>query len=416
MGHGEGEATLSAEHLTHNRTEPGRREDDSTRTAIHVLTLTPFFPSTDNEVNGCFIKEPIDRLAGLGVVSSVYAVSPFYRPRRKAIPSATADWVRYPQLPGNPGLADSGWFLYARLLRKVRRLHQQTPIDLIHAHAALPCGHASMRLSRRLGIPYVVTVHGLDVFHTLVAGVSVQRRQKKSIEVYHAARTVICISRRVQEILQNGMQGAVRSGVVYNGVDEVMFSPASAGADPWARQQLLVAGNLIPSKCQALVLRAMARLTGSFPQLRCQFIGDGPDRARLEMLSRQLGIAQRVEFLGRRSRREVADAMRRCSAFVLPSRYEGLGCVYLEAMACAKPVIACRGQGIEEIIEHGRNGWLIPPDGFDELVQTLATLLGSRDLCARLGQTARETILRGFTLAHQAEALTRIYQDAITRR
>jgi teichuronic acid biosynthesis glycosyltransferase TuaC len=137
---------------------------------------------------------------------------------------------------------------------------------------------------------------------------------------------------------------------------------------------------------------------------------------RLEFLSDELGIAQRVHFLGRRSRVEVAEAMRTCSVFVLPSSSEGLGCVYLEAMACGKPVIACRGQGIEEIIEQGRNGWVIPTGGLDELVQALVTVLQSRDTCAQMGLAARQTIVNRFTLLHQAQALTAIYCEAIARR
>jgi glycosyltransferase involved in cell wall biosynthesis len=135
-------------------------------------------------------------------------------------------------------------------------------------------------------------------------------------------------------------------------------------------------------------------------------------------LARELGIAQRVQFEGRKSRAEVADAMRACSVFVLPSRYEGLGCAYLEAMACGKPVVACRGQGIDEIIEHGKNGWLIPnwrtpADGVDELAQGLSTLLRSPDLCSRLGASARETILNRLTLSDQAQRLAQIYGEAI---
>jgi glycosyltransferase involved in cell wall biosynthesis len=104
--------------------------------------------------------------------------------------------------------------------------------------------------------------------------------------------------------------------------------------------------------------------------------------------------------------------MRTCTVFVLPSRYEGLGCVYLEAMASGKPVIACRGQGIDEVIDHGRNGWLIPIDGLEELVQGLQALLGDAELRARIGRAARQTILDKLTLSHQAQSLMRIYEEA----
>jgi glycosyltransferase involved in cell wall biosynthesis len=264
-------------------------------------------------------------------------------------------------------------------------------------------------------IPYVVTVHGMDVFNAhLGHGVLAQWRRQRSLEVYEAAQTVICVSGKVQQILQAGMPQGVRSRVVYNSTDVTLFSPGPPEINPIG-QNLLAVGDLIPTKGQELILKAIARLAPGFPQLHCQFIGEGPDRARLESLASELGIAQRVQFLGRRGRAEVAESMRGCSVFVLPSRSEGLGCVYLEAMACGKPVIACHGQGIAEIIEQGRNGWVIPPDGLDELVQALSTLLQSRDLSTRIGLAGRETILNRFTLSHQAGALAGIYREAIDR-
>lgn len=389
------------------------------KSALHVLTLTPFFPSADDEANGCFIAESNKELGQFGVQFSVIAVAPIHYARKKPHPSAPGDWVRYPQIPGNLGLSSAGRWLYARLLAEVPRLHRERPIDLIHAHAALPCGHAAALLSRHLNIPFVVTVHGLDVFNTcFLGGVPAEWRQKVSIDVYRAARTVICISERVQRLLRDGIGEDVRSTVVYNGADTNFFAPAASGAAPQPQGDILIVGTLIRAKGHELVLRAMQQLGASFPQLRCRMIGEGPDRARFEALARELGIAQRVRFEGRKSRAAVADAMRACSVFVLPSRYEGLGCVYLEAMACGKPVVACRGQGIDEIIEHERNGWLIPGwvtpfDGLDELAQGLSTLLQSPDLCARLGASARETILNGLTLSHQAQRLAQIYGEAI---
>jgi teichuronic acid biosynthesis glycosyltransferase TuaC len=383
------------------------------KSTLHVLTLTPFFPSAGDEVSGCFIAESNKQLERFGVASSVIAVSPVYYPRKGPNPSAPAAWVRYPQIPGNLGLSSAGRLLYARLLAEVPRLHRERPIDLIHAHAALPCGQAADLLSKHLNIPFVVTLHGLDVFNTCyLGGIPAEWRRKGSVAVYQAARIVICISERVQQILRDGMGGGVRSAVVYNGTDTELFSPGPAAVAP-PGQEILMVGNLIPSKGQELTLRAISSLGNLFPHLRCRIIGQGPDRGRLEALASKLGLGQRAKFLGRQSRAAVADAMRACSVFVLPSRNEGLGCVYLEAMACGKPVIACRGQGIDEIIEHGINGWLIPIDGLEALVQGLATLLQAADLCSSMGTAARETILNGLTLSDQAQRLADIYRQAI---
>jgi teichuronic acid biosynthesis glycosyltransferase TuaC len=381
--------------------------------ALHVLTLTPFFPSDQNEVSGCFVAEPIEQLKQFGVDSSVIAVSPLYHPQKRPTPSAAADWVRYPQVPGNLGLSSAGKLLYACLLGGIRKLHAARPIDVIHAHAALPCGHAAALISRRLHIPFVVTLHGLDVFNTCFAGgVPAAWRKKASVDVYSAARTVICVSGKVQEALKTGTPVEIDSDIVCNGVNPNLFSP-----DPVKLKQfdpeILIVGNLLRGKGHELVLRAIANLRPSFPQLRCRIIGEGPDRARFEALVHDLDIGRQVQFAGRQSRTAVAEGMRRCSVFVLPSRNEGLGCVYLEAMSCGKPVIGCRGQGIDEVIEHGKNGWLIPVDGLALLVQGLSQLLGSSEMRARIGTAARQTILEKLTLSHQAQHLARIYHQVI---
>jgi len=384
------------------------------KSALHVLTLTPFFPSAGDEVSGCFIAESTRQLEQFGINSSIIAVTPIHHRRKEPSPSAPADWVRYPQIPGNLGLSSAGRWLYARLRAEVPRLHREKPIDVIHAHAALPCGHAAALLSRHLNIPFVVTLHGLDVFNTcILGGAPAEWRRRASINVYRSARTAICISERVQRLLRDGMQEEVRSTVVYNGTDTDFFSPTPSGPPRQPGSEILIVGNLNAAKGHELALRAVRQIEASFPQLCCRIIGEGPDRARFEALARDLGIARRVQFEGRKSRAEVADAMRACSVFVLPSRYEGLGCVYLEAMACGKPVIACRGQGIDEIVKHGENGWLIPVEGLGELAQGLSTLLRSPDLRSRLGASARATVLNGLTLSDQARRLAQIYGGAI---
>ena len=101
------------------------------------------------------------------------------------------------------------------------------------------------------------------------------------------------------------------------------------------------------------------------------------------------GIAGKVRFRGRQSRRQVADAMRRATVFALPSRYEGLGCVYLEAMSAGKPVIACRGQGIDEVIEQGVNGCLVGAGDLQELTDTLARILRQAELRRSMGGRPR---------------------------
>jgi hypothetical protein len=228
-------------------------------------------------------------------------------------------------------------------------------------------------------------------------------------DVYRATARVICISEQVARRVREGLSGPANTSVVYNGVDSSLFSP---GDTPLVNVILSV-GNLIPIKGHELLLRSVAAITPAHPGVECRIIGDGSERGRLQELARELSIADRVHFLGRRPRAEVAAAMKQCALFALPSRYEGLGNVYLEAMSAERPAIACRGQGIEEVIRHGENGWLIEPKNLTDLTAALHALLSDQLLREKLGRNGRQTVLQGYTLAHQAAQLLSIYGESL---
>jgi len=391
----------------------GQAQSKQTVRPLHVLTLTPFYPSELDDAAGCFVAEPLEALAKAGVVNTVFAVQPAYRSGLRARECGwRTEWLRYLSVPGGLGLPTAGAFLFARIVGRVRELQKLHPIDLIHAHAPLPCGHAALLLSVELGVPYVVSVHGLDAFSTKqVSGRAGEWCRRISQRVYRSSRRVICISERVREQVLEGAGNSCRTSVVYNGVDPELFPPGTESTDE--RPIILSVGNLIPIKGHDLLIRAVASLAAEFPTLTLEIIGDGPERGRLQALAQQLHVDDRVRFLGRRSRQQVASAMQQCTLFALPSRYEGLGCVYLEAMASGKPVIGCRGQGIEEVVEHGTNGWLVGPDDVKELRDALSTLLSNTALRRFVASQARQTILDEFTLTHQADHLRRIYQECV---
>jgi glycosyltransferase involved in cell wall biosynthesis len=199
---------------------------------------------------------------------------------------------------------------------------------------------------------------------------------------------------------------------VHNGVDVERFRPdiASEHGSP----TVLSIGNLIPTKGHAVLLEAIAEVLRAFPELRCQIVGIGPEQRKLMELANKLVISRQVHFLGRQTRQAVADLLRRCTLFALPSAYEGLGCVYLEAMASAKATIACMGQGIEDVIKHGENGWLVEPNNSTVLADSLRKLLRDPGLRYRLGANARKTVVQGLTLAHHAVQLGQIYRESLS--
>lgn len=375
---------------------------------LHVLTLTPFYPNSKNEVSGCFIAEPLKLIEEMGVEHSVFAAQSLYQGKASPDAKNPAQWARYFSLPGGLGLSSAGAFLFANLISRVRSLHQRKPIDLIHAHATLPCGHAAMLLAQQLGIPFVVTVHGLDAYYmNQVRGKAGEWCRRISRRVFGSAAQVICISDSVRHHVLEHANQHFSTSVIYNGVDADFFVPAHETTST----KILSIGNLIPIKGHELLFRAIAKIQSRIPNISCEVIGEGPERSRLQMLAERLNIADKVRFAGRKNRTAVANSLRDCTVFALPSRYEALGCVYLEAMAAAKPVIACHGQGIAEIIEHGKNGWLIAPDRPEDLAAGLFALLENADLRNRMRLAARRTILKSLTLRHQAQHLTNLYRE-----
>ena len=160
-------------------------------------------------------------------------------------------------------------------------------------------------------------------------------------------------------------------------------------ADPPA---VLTVAHMYPRKNLPVLLRAYARLRADGVAFQGWIVGDGPCRRDWERLRDDLSLGGHVEFLGTLSRRDLADRYRRAAVFCLPSRQEGFGIVFLEAMAHAKPIVAARAAAVPETVSDGEVGILAEPDGPDTFARALATLLADRDLRQRMGEAARRRV------------------------
>jgi len=160
-----------------------------------------------------------------------------------------------------------------------------------------------------------------------------------------------------------------------NGVDLNVFTPAVWPASPSRSEPLrvLFVGRLMPFKAVGLLLRAVARVVAEFP-IELSVIGDGPMSAVWRAETQQLGLTNEVSFLGALSLDQVAAAMRAVHVFCLPSVRESGGAVLLEAMACARPVLAVAFGGPAEIVDDAV-GRAIPPDGVEQTIAALAEAL-----------------------------------------
>jgi glycosyltransferase involved in cell wall biosynthesis len=141
-------------------------------------------------------------------------------------------------------------------------------------------------------------------------------------------------------------------------------------------------------------------------------IGDGPGRRPLERLAGELGLSERVRFLGQLEHAQALAEARRCHAFVMPGVEEPFGVAFVEAMAGGLPAIGARGEGgPEEIAAAGEGMLLVPPDDHRVLAVSLAELFERGP--ERLGEAARETVRRHFTWEQCGRATVAAYEEAL---
>jgi glycosyltransferase involved in cell wall biosynthesis len=146
-------------------------------------------------------------------------------------------------------------------------------------------------------------------------------------------------------------------------------------------------------------------------------IGDGPCRAPLERLAAELGVADRVRFLGQLPNPEAVARAAACDVFVMPGVEEPFGVAFVEAMAAGLPAIGCRGEGGPEDIAAAGDGMiLVEPDDPAGLAGVLARLTADRSELARLGAAARETVAANFTWERCGVETVAAYRAALDAR
>ncbi len=145
------------------------------------------------------------------------------------------------------------------------------------------------------------------------------------------------------------------------------------------------------------LIEVMPVLLATLPDLHLVAVGHGDDLPRLERIAKAQHITERVHFLSGLSREELVACYAACDVFALPSGGEGFGFVFLEAMALGKPVIGGERGGITDIVEHGKSGFLVPPENVEGLVEALKRLLRDRKLREEMGAYARARTLAQYT-------------------
>jgi glycosyltransferase involved in cell wall biosynthesis len=167
---------------------------------------------------------------------------------------------------------------------------------------------------------------------------------------------------------------------------------------------LLFAGRLRVRKGVEVLLEALGELRRRVPGITLRIAGDGEHRTRLERTAAELGLAEAVSFLGTCDASRVRALLRGAAALVVPSIYEGMPLVVLEAMEAGVPVVASRVSGIPEVVVEGETGWLVPPEDPEALASVLAGVLADPGEARRRGEAGRRRVAERYRPAMAAAA------------
>jgi len=293
--------------------------------------------------------------------------------------------------------------------RAFRRLVAHFRPDVINSHfAATTNSLYSIRAAARHRLPLVVSLHGGDIERMPAEGTSWRIAAFQAIK---RADALTACSDYLRVQAGHLAPEALTATVIRNGVaaDEFRKRVSLPDEEPF----FLGVGRFVHEKGFDLLLEAFCSVARLRPDIHLVLLGEGTEERALRAQAHRLGIEESVTFLPSISRRLVVEAMQTCMAVVVPSRREALGVVNLEAMAAGRPVVAAAVGGIPEVVSHGENGLLVPPEDPAALAAAMLELAASADLRKKLGAAGRRQAMTRHTWAAAASDFLACYDGAI---
>ncbi|HEX2031367.1 MAG TPA: glycosyltransferase family 4 protein [Actinomycetota bacterium] len=348
---------------------------------LRLADVSRFDPIGGMQNHTAALTRALDRR---GVRQTVITARPAGAPRRERM-GAAAEVIRL------------GWPI--RRLRQlysvpaVAEVRRPRPVDLVHVHlgedlAVVPLGVMAMRAH---AAPMIMTIH-CSLAHTFVGsglrGLALRtiggRLERAGVR---RAAGVICLTAATAELVRRARPGGV--SVIPSGIERRLFGAPHPDPVPDApRPRVLYAGRLAAQKGVARLVEAFSRLRSPATLL---LVGDGPERPAIERRIRARRLADRVRITGFVHHRDVPSYLANADVLVLPSVYEELGSILVEAMAAGVPVVASAVGGIPFLVRHGENGLLWDSDDTASLAEAIDRVVADGALRRRLRRGGRAT-------------------------
>jgi glycosyltransferase involved in cell wall biosynthesis len=383
-----------------------------------VLSIATLYPNAHQPRFGTFVARQMEALAARGdwdvTVINPIGVPPVAVGRYKPLAAAAVTGVegdvtvhrpRFTLVPAvggpfNPRMIVRG------TLPLARRLHALAPFDLVDAQFFYPDGPAAARIAHELGLPLSIKARGADI--SLWGRKAYALRQMKRAAAQ--ASGLLAVSEALAEDMATVGLPRDKITIHYTGLDHARFLPLGRRQSRARLEQelqlalpddaplLATVGALIPRKGQQYVIRALARL----PSARLALVGTGPDRAALEALARDAGLAGRVHFLGSLDHALLPVVLSAADAMVLPSASEGLANAWVEALACGCPLVITEAGGAREVVTRPEAGRIVARDAdaiaaaVRELVDAPPSQEAVAECAARFSWEANAAVLAGY--------------------
>jgi glycosyltransferase involved in cell wall biosynthesis len=286
-------------------------------------------------------------------------------------------------------------------------------ITHLHVHWASYPATVAFVAHRISGVPFSISAHAYDIY-------MVPRMLPAKVR---AARFVVTCAKTNAAFLKRLAGPAANNKVIvnYHGVDVSRFAPAAADAKPAGPLTIVSCGQLARYKGMHHLIAACGALIRRGTPLQAWIVGEGRQRAELQRLIEQLGVGAAVHLLGARPHAEVAELYKNADLFVLASELAGksgrrdvIANVIVEAMAAGLPVVASHIPGVEELVEDGISGYLVPPNQVDSLTAAIGKLAAAPEERKRFGQAGRRRVVRDFDNGKNVRALASLLADATT--
>jgi len=306
----------------------------------------------------------------------------------------------------------------------VEQLLPALKLDIIHTHHPVLLGQTAARKAAELDLPLIFTFHTQYWEYTHYVPFPqevVQEFLKNAVhrwlkDFMQKCQHIIIPSESIREILVRDYGLEERYTVIPTGTDLEPYRCAEWKAlrkeKGWQAETVLISvGRLAPEKNWDTLLRAFARVHAQRAELRLVLIGDGPARETLEALAAELGVAEHVTFTGALPFDEVPCYLKAADVFAFASVTETQGLVTIEAMAAGLPIIAVDGSGTRDIVENGKQGFLVENDA-EALAKGIEKLLSDPQRMKRFSNNALKKA-NTFDVNQLGKQLISVYEQAI---